>query len=259
MTVFTGAREDSFFFDLEQFFTIFPDRADPLTGYEPPNPDQPQVLSWRPPGQAVDFLSNGQYNVLSIVVELPRTWLINRGGPPGSKKSSIIHAWCTTNVPSNGQWAQMDRLGRPAVNEVFATVANNRHQINDTDGPANDKYQLLNDIDYFMTNVAGRSRAITDVVEAVLVPDMLTADLSSQDKASYLGYETGGATGGKFGGRALTDDIVDISLGVIFGNTIPALGLAPDDGKEIPALTNDNVTDAGKHFLTGFPYLGAPR
>jgi hypothetical protein len=259
MSVFAGGREDSFFFDLEQFFTIFPDRAAPLTGVEPSNPNQPQATSWRAPGQAVDFLSNGQYNVLSIVVELPRKWLINRGGPPGSKKSNIVHLWCTTAVPSGNSWKQMDRLARPAVNEVFATVANNRHKINDEDGPANDQFQLKGDIDYFMTNVAGRSRAITNVVEAVLVPDMISADLSSSDPASYLGYETGGATGGKFGGRALHDDIVDLSLGVIFGNTIPALGLAPDDGHEIPSLTSDNVTDAGKHFLADFPYLGDSR
>ena len=64
--------------------------------------------------------------------------------------------------------------------------------------------------------------------------------------------------------------MVDTDLGVIFGATIPVtLGLAPDDGKEIPALTTDNVraTTAPKHFQDGstgflnaqFPYLGAPQ
>jgi hypothetical protein len=57
----------------------------------------------------------------------------------------------------------------------------------------------------------------------------------------------------------LTDDVVDISLGAIFGNTISALGLAPDDGKAIPALTSDNVGPGAKHFKTTFPYLGDPR
>ena len=59
--------------------------------------------------------------------------------------------------------------------------------------------------------------------------------------------------------RALTDDVITTSLGIIFGNTIPALGLAPDDGNEIPSLTTDNVGPGGKHFLTTFPYLGNPR
>jgi hypothetical protein len=95
-------------------------------------------------------------------------------------------------------------------------------------------------------------------MKAVLVPDVLRADLS-QSTAAYLGAETNGATGGKFGGRALRDDVIDISLGAIFGNTIPALGLTPDDGNEIPTLTSDNVGPGGKHFLPSFPYLGNPR
>ena len=77
MQVFTGVREDPFFFDLEQFFTIFPDRATPLTGVSVPNPNQPQSTTWRTPGNAVDFLSNGNYSVLSIVVELPKSMLTN--------------------------------------------------------------------------------------------------------------------------------------------------------------------------------------
>lgn len=76
MTVFAGAREDSFFFDLEQFFNIFPDRATPVTGNVVANPNQPQQTSWRPAGTAVDFLSNGGYNVLSIVIELPKSRLL---------------------------------------------------------------------------------------------------------------------------------------------------------------------------------------
>jgi len=155
-------------------------------------------------------------------------------------------------------YTQMDRLARPAVNEVFATVANNRHQINDTDNPTDDAANLAGDIQSFMVGTAGRSQAITDVTKAVLVPDVLVADLDQGGKAAYLGVETGGATGGTFGGRDLKDDVVDTSLGVIFGNTVPALGLAADDGKEIPALTSDNVGE-DKHFTSTFPYLGAPR
>ena len=88
----------------------------------------------------------------------------------------------------------------------------------------------------------------------------MKADLSqSATTAAYLGVETGGVTGSKFGGRALTDDVVDISLGIVFGNTVSALGLAPDDGKEIPTLTSDNVDASGKHFKSTFPYLGDPQ
>jgi hypothetical protein len=166
----------------------------------------------------------------------------------------------TTATASTATYTQIDRLARPAVNEVFATVANDRHEINDTDDPSNDINQLANDIQTFMVGTAGRSQAITTVVKGVLVPDVMTANLSSTaTKAAYLGVETGGATGSTFGGRALTDDVVATSLGIIFGSTIPTLKLAPDDGKEIPALTNDNVGPGGKHFTSTFPYLGAPQ
>ncbi|MCW3098175.1 MAG: hypothetical protein JWL77_3793 [Chthonomonadaceae bacterium] len=164
-------------------------------------------------------------------------------------------------------YTQIDRLARPAVNEVLATVANNRHAINDTAVPSQDGQSgfLTDDIQTFMTTAAGRSQATTDAVKSVLVPDVLVADLSQTGQAAYLGVETGGFTGGTFGGRKLTDDVVDVSLGVIFGGTVPALFPAvPDDGKEIPTLTTDNVsyTTAPKHYQDGvvsaavFPYLG---
>ena len=263
ITVFTGAREDPFFFDLEQFFNILPDRATPINGIPVPlsQANTPQQGSWRPVGTAVDFLSNGGYNVLSIVIELPRKYL-TRGNirSAGKTHSNVIGVWCTTNVPaSSDMFMQKDRLSRPVINEVFATVAGNRHMVNDEAQPSEDQFQLKNDILGFMNFPAGRSAAIANVVAAVVVPDVMKVDLGQSGPAAYLGVETGGATGGKFGGRGLTDDVVDISLGIVFGNTIPALGLAPDDGHEIPSLTSDNVGSGGKHFLSNFPYLGNPR
>ena len=162
----------------------------------------------------------------------------------------------------NGQtFSQTDRLARPVVNEVFATFANNRHLVNDTDNPSDDKNELANDIQSFMTFPAGRSQQTTDAVKSVLVPDVMIADLSQNSAtAAYLGSETGGVTGSKFGGRKYTDDTVDISLGVIFGNTISALPLGvPDDGKESPNLTTDNVGAGAKNYLSTFPYMGNPK
>ena len=210
------------------------------------NTPQPPT-SFRPPGQAQDFLAG--FNVLSIVIELPRAKL-------GHGK---IGVWATTSVTTDGvTYTQQDRLARPIVNEVLATVSNRRHEVNNKDNPTDDPTQLSNDIQSFMSFPAGRSRVITKVVTSVLVPDVMVADLSHHGHASYLGVETKGATGGRFGGRALTDDVVDTSLGVIFGNTIPKLGLAPDDGKEVPGLTTDNVGPEAKHFTTYLPVSRYP-
>lgn len=185
------------------------------------------------------------------------------GGSSGSNTPTQlgkISVWTTTSIKNGSVYVQEDRLSNPVVNEVFATFANNRHKINNMAQPSDDQNNLANDIQSFMTQVAGRSQATTDVVKAVFQRDTMVVDLSSNaTTASYLGVQTGGATGSTFGGRALGDDVVDISLGVVFGSTISALGLAPDDGNQIPTLTSDNVDASGKHFSNTFPYLGSPR
>src|SRR5262249_33928681 len=261
-------RTDPFFFDVGQFYRIFPDRKTPLTGRQvnfasikaANTPQQPGFL---PAGQAADFLEG--LNCLSIVVELPRVSLAPHGKPPG-----VIRLWETTSVFSGGPdfvYNQLDRLARPVVNEALATGTGRRHEPHDTYSPTDDRNPhagLITDIDRFLKSPAGRSPTIRNVIESVLVPDVMIADLSQVDKASYLGYEVtralSGGTRSSFGGRALSDDVVDISLGIIFGNTGPALGLAPDDGAELPLFTTDNVGyDPGtKKTLNSFPYVGTP-
>lgn len=180
----------------------------------------------------------------------------SRNGNSGPQLGSV------NGTPTPHVFVQIDRLSRPAINEVFATVANDRHAQNHTfNSPIDDAGPngLQSDIQSFMTGTAGRSQAITDVVKAVIVPDVMKVDLTQQGvPAAYLGVETKGATGSKFGGRDLHDDVIKTSLGIIFGNTIPALGLAKDDGKEIPTLADDNVP-YDKHVTDTFPYVGAPR
>jgi len=71
--------------------------------------------------------------------------------------------------------------------------------------------------------------------------------------------ETGGATGGKFGGRAISDDVIDISLGAVFGGTLHALGVQPEDNEENNCLTTDHVAMNASQAPTGsFPYFHAP-
>ncbi len=262
MRVFAGVRSEPFFFDLAQYYMIFPDRATPLTGVQVnlPDPDAPKAPGFRNPG--VDFFAN--LNVMTIVVDLPRALLAPTGG-----KLGVISVWETTSVYTSGySFRQQDRLARPVINKVFATVSINpaispmvpRHETNNKANPTDDPNRIALDIQYFMTNVAGRSQAITNVVKSVLVPDVTKADLSQAGPAAYLGVETGGKSspvGSKFGGRALTDDVIDINLMTIFGNLVPALGLAPDDGKELPSFTTDHV---GPHsdYQSVFPYLGTP-
>lgn len=96
--VFAGVREDPFFFDLDQFFAILPDRATPITHVYSNSPDTPQATTWRNPG--VDFLSTNHFNVLAIVAEMPKSMLM---GTNGGK----IGVWCTTSILSTSRAAKI--------------------------------------------------------------------------------------------------------------------------------------------------------
>ena len=258
---FAGPREDPFFFDLARFFEILPDRnfgnhgdgktvpAATATGFRGFAADSGCDTS-----PSSDFLAANNFNVLSLVVELPRAMLMGSA-------SSKISVWASASVkdpnsPYGASYKQIERLARPAVKEAFESF--DRHDRTNRSAPTNDPY-LGDDIVSFTKTVAGRSDAIADTLKAVLIPDEMLADLSQTGvKAAYLGTETGGATGSKFGGRGLSDNVIDISLGAVFGGTLPALKLTPDDGKESKCLTSDNVSAAGHHYLDSFPYLGKP-
>jgi predicted small lipoprotein YifL len=181
-----------------------------------------------------------------------------------------------TQLPAAGanQYVQIERLARPAVKELFQSYA--AHDSTNRANPYSDP-TLPAAINGFMTTVAKRSQKTADTVQAVLIPDEIAADLSQPvQTSSYLGYETGGATGSKFGGRGPLDNVIDVSLGVVFGNTLstlPSLGV-PDDKAESPCLTTENVPatvaggnaqytsyaqiGAAKNQSNTFPYLGTP-
>lgn len=158
-----------------------------------------------------------------------------------------------TAYDSQTVYKQIELLSRPAVKEAFELFKD--HNRTNRSEPYDDPL-LRSQIKSF--TLAFRSKKNAETLQAVLYPNVMKVDLSQDTtKAAYLGYETGGATGSKYGGRALDDDIIDISLGAIFGNTLSALGLIPDDHKEVPCLTTDNIGYDKSNTHT-FPYVQAP-
>jgi hypothetical protein len=158
-----------------------------------------------------------------------------------------------TSPPGATVYKQIELLSRPAVKEAFELFED--HNKTNRSEPYDDPV-IESQIKSF--SLMFRSEKTADTLQAVLYPNVMKADLSQNlTTASYLGYETGGATGSKWGGRALDDDVIDISLGALFGNTLSALGLIPDDHKEVPCLTTDNVP-YDKSNTTTFPYIQAP-
>ena len=231
---FVGTRKDPFFFDLEQFFKIIPDRNYSLQ----PNPSPPfQVLSFRPPGQAQDTLA--PFNVHSIIVELPRQEL-------GSGK---IGVWITTSVETprfrNQNFAQIERLAVPALNELFMDFqAHNNSNIQTPTQDASNQSQFIR----AFVNAIGRPQGIADAVISVAIPDVIQADLS-KPSGSYFGTQLGN----NFGGRRPKDDVIDVTASVVFGDAVTGITTG-----EIPGLTSDNVGPNDANFLPTFPYLGNP-
>jgi hypothetical protein len=185
--------------------------------------------------------------------------------------AAVMTSGCTPKsaapgVPGHAKQAvylQIERLSRPAIKEVFENFAN--HDASNRTAPTQDTL-LSNSILGFMETVAGRDVPTSTALQGILTPDEEKADMSvtvsgcgtpNTPCAAYLGIETGGATGNKFGGRWLNDDVVDISLGAIFGNTLSALGVVPDDHHESPCLSADNVGTAQSYGNT-FPYVNTP-
>ena len=235
MKVFVGTRKDPFFFDLEQFFKIIPDRNYLMQ----PNPAPPlTVVSFRPPGQAVDTLD--PFNVHSIVVELPRKLLGN----------GKIGVWMTTSIKTprlkNGNYTQVERLAVPALNELFMDFK--AHNVSNLQTPTEDAANQSKFIRSFIQAI-GRPAGIADAVISVAIPDVIQADLSKPN-GSYFGTQLAG----NFGGRRPKDDVIDVTASVVFGSAVTGI----TEGA-IPALTSDNVGPADANFLPTFPYLGNPR
>lgn len=245
--VFAGARKDPFFFDLAQFLSIVPERFANYHVDSGAKVPPPSATCFNKTG--VDFFND--FNVLSFVVEMPRTML---AGPDG--RLGVIHVYATTSLPgANGRYEQVQRLGRPAVKEAFEMFLD--HEATNKVAPWDDTL-LSNSIVSFATTKApggaGRSMQTAQTLQHILIPDELAADLSSMGPAGYLGVET---KAGNFGGRGPSTPVMTPSLGAIFGDTIAKLGLAPDDHSETPCLTSDNVRPTDRGVTSAFPYLGS--
>lgn len=146
-------------------------------------------------------------------------------------------------------FTQRERLGNPLVSEVMIRKA--RHHDHNTGIPSTDVAEFTDDLTGFVTGVAGRDAAYANTIAGALLPDMLVT-YPRRDNANpatpvfWLSWVFGG-----YGGRSLTDDVVDIGLGALFGS------LLGNTNNVTPGLTTDNVNSNDVAFGTTFPYLAA--
>ena len=155
-----------------------------------------------------------------------------------------------TTGPSTREYNQVQRLGNPLVSEVF--LAKKDHAFHGSVGPDADVAAFAPTVKAFPA-AFGRDAVIGNTLASVLLPDMLIVQLDKD--ASSAGWLSWALADG-YGGRKLSDDVVDAGLTAIFG---PLLGDPTHkvcDNFALPLCT-DNVADPGRHTDT-FPYLKPP-
>jgi hypothetical protein len=140
-------------------------------------------------------------------------------------------------------FTQRERLGNPLVSEVMIVKAH--HHAHNLGQPSSDPADFTDDLVTFITGTAGRDAAYASTIAGALLPDMLiTYPKRDGMPVFWLSWLFGG-----FGGRSLSDDVVDIGLGALFG------GLLGNNTNVTPGLTTDNVDANDAAFSTSFPYL----
>ena len=141
---------------------------------------------------------------------------------------------------------QVERLGNPLVSEV--TFPKRDHGFHNTTGPQTDVSNgFRTKVEAFVTGVAGRETSLATTLSSVLIPDMLI--VQTNKPGSGAGWLTWALADG-YGGRKLTDDVVDAGLAAIFGSLLNNKNVSP-------GLATDNVNANDSAFGTSFPYLAA--
>lgn len=146
-----------------------------------------------------------------------------------------------------GLYEQVEFLGNPLVSEVTIMKANH---------DAYNRTQPYNSATFgpqslaFINAFRGAQPAVANTLGAVLYPDMLIVESSrNPGTAGWLSW----ALANGWGGRKLSDDVVDAGLSAIFGKIVTADG-AFCDNFTLPLCT-DNVPANDKAFSNTFPYL----
>ena len=144
----------------------------------------------------------------------------------------------------SGTFVQKDQMGRPAVNTVFVS-SSSKDEFNTTI-PSQQSAM-------FQTNLIALSPAFANSgdknalgQDAAAFTGLLATDVLNVSLDGTTTFYDGTNV---LTGRALADDVITVDLLLIFGG---------EDFTENPSLSDDNVSEKDKPFLTSFPYLASP-
>lgn len=165
-------------------------------------------------------------------------------------------AGLTPSDPSTGEvfdeaatYDQVEFLANPLVAEVTVVKANH-DGYNQTMPYTSSLYRA--ETEAFIRSF-GRSATLASTLGSVLYPDMLIVDPTKEpSSAGWLSW----ALANGWGGRRLSDDVVDLGLSAIFSTF-----LDPNNAFCAPftlPLCTDNISANDRAFLPSFPYLATP-
>ena len=274
--VFAGTVSDPFFIDLGANFDSLNYRQSAGSGVLTPAIDADDQNNYAPNAVA-------GFNVNTIVLEVPIAMLTADGQVhPATDAAAVIGTWGTTsrrrlNVLGEGRahegdWAQVQRLGNPLINEVIiGTGSKDRFSM---DAPANDTQFQNFFLNPLLANIlAGIGVPVppaprTDLLPLVQYMAPICPGCAPSDAgpiADLLRLNTGvpptaaaqvkrlgflaGDTAGFPNGRRPSDDVVDISL--------RAVGGILADPQKYNTTLGDGVNISSSPLEATFPFLGA--
>lgn len=180
----------------------------------------------------------------NVIVQETCTDGIMNGDETGVDCGGTSCGPCGQVLDFSGTYRQEDQMGRPGINTVFGTTGF-KDAFNTTVPSAmqaafqakfQDKLLALNA--GYTTNALG--------LDAATFTTVLSNDVLWVAKTGITTYFNGTEI---LTGRTLNDDVIDVSLLLVFGGP---------DGSENPGLTSDGVPSNDVPFSTSFPYLNGP-
>lgn len=169
---------------------------------------------------------------------------IQNGDEEGVDCGGSACAPCTVAVDFTGTYAQEDQMGRPGINTVFGTTGMKDAFNTTVPSQMGANFQAAFETKLLALNAAYTTNALG--LDAPTFTTVLANDVLWVAQTGTTTYFDGTNV---LTGRNLSDDVIDISLLLIFGGP---------DGTDNPTLTSDGVDSNDVAFSATFPYLANP-
>jgi hypothetical protein len=162
----------------------------------------------------------------------------------------------------SGTYTQQDQMGRPGINTVLSGTTAIKNDFNVTiPSEQGAIFQPLFLDQAVALHAAFGATYETNILglDATTLTTILASDVLQVAPDAPTTYYDGTNL---LTGRTLNDDVIDISLILIFGGAtgdrFNGQDLDGDGIPDVPILVTDGVSDAGETPLASFPYLETP-